>query len=189
MRIFLAIPIREEVLRSLDHGISRLRESRAAVRWVKPGGIHQTVKFLGETRQDRVEALIEAMDLVCNMIEPFPIAVTGMGAYPDLRRPRVVWAGVHEPSGALHLLWRNTELATERLGWERERRGFTPHVTLGRVKGPINLARLTETIRSLENEHWGDQEVRDLVLYRSHLKPDGAVYEKVHVFPLGKHGP
>jgi 2'-5' RNA ligase len=155
---------------------------------VKPEATHQTIKFLGETPQDRVDALVRSITEVCKNVEPFPIAVAGLGAYPDLRRPRVIWAGVREMSGTLRSLWMSAEKTTENLGWPREKRGFSPHITLGRVKGAINLDRLSEIIRSLESEQWGDQEVRDLVLYHSRLETKGAVYEKVHVFPLGKSG-
>jgi len=186
VRLFLAIPVREEILRSLERGVGRLRESRAAVRWVKPVAIHQTVKFLGEAESDRIKALVTSMTAVCDDFAPFPITITGMGAFPGLRSPRVIWAGVRETSGILEKLWIMTEETAENLGWTREKRGFSPHITLGRVKGSLNIARLSEAIRSLENEHWGEQEVRDLVLYRSHLKPEGPEYEKVHVFPLGK---
>jgi 2'-5' RNA ligase len=188
VRLFLAIPVEEEILRSLERGVSRLRESRAAVRWVRPEAIHQTIKFLGETRQERVDTLIRSTTAVCDRFQPFPISVTGLGAYPDPRRPRVIWAGVRELSGSLQRLWKSIEETTEKLGWLREKRGFSPHITLGRVKGSINLARLSEIIMSMENEHWGDQEAGNLVLYHSRLNPDGARYEKVHVFPLGKSG-
>jgi 2'-5' RNA ligase len=156
------------------------------VRWVRPDAIHQTIKFLGETPEESLSDLVGSMTSVCGEIVPFPISVTGLGAFPNTRRPRVVWAGVREPSGTLERLWKSTEETAHALGWPKEKRGFTPHITLGRVKGTINITRLNEVILSLENEHWGDQEVRDLVLYRSHLTPGGAQYEVVHIFPFGK---
>ena len=186
MRLFLAIPVREEIIESVGKGIDRLRETRAAVRWVKPEGVHLTVRFLGETAEDRVDTLIEVISSVCGTFHPFPLWVEGLGAYPDIRRPRVIWAGVRETSGVLARLGAATEKVVTEVGWEKEKRGFSPHITLGRVKGSINLPRLTEAMRSLADEHWGDQEVEDLVLFRSRLKPEGAVYEIVHRFCLGK---
>ena len=186
MRLFFTIRVREEIIRSVGKGVDRLRETRAAVRWVKPEGIHLTVRFLGETGEDRVDALVGAMSAVCGTFHPFPLRVEGLSAYPDLRRPRVIWAGVREPSGVLVRLGAATEKTVVEMGWKKEKHGFSPHITLGRVKGSINITRLTEVIRSLTDERWGDQEVEDLILFRSRLKPEGAVYEKVHVFPLGK---
>lgn len=186
MRLFLAFDVSPEIRGSLEGAVKRLRESRAPVRWVKHDAIHQTIKFLGDTPEDRLEGLIGKMTSVCGDIVPFPIAVTGLGVFPDARRPRIVWAGVREPSGTLQRLWKQTEETAQTLGWQREKRGFSPHITLGRVKGTINITRLNEVIGSLEDEHWGEQDVRDLVLYRSHLKPGGAEYEVIHVFPFGK---
>jgi 2'-5' RNA ligase len=186
LRLFLAIAVSPEIRGSLERAVNRLRESRAAVRWLKPDAVHQTVKYLGDTPEDDLDGLIRSMRSVCADVVPFPITVTGLGAYPDARRPRIVWAAVREPSGTLQQLWKDTEEAAHTLGWQREKRGFTPHITLGRVKGSMNIPRLREIIRSMENEHWGEQEVRNLVLYRSHLKPGGAEYEIVHVFPFGR---
>ena len=186
MRLFLALPIEKQILNALANATDRLRESRAPVRWVRPEGMHLTMKFLGDTDDNRVEPLVEAVTGVTQSILPFPISVTGVGGYPNLRRPRVLWAGVVENSGTLERLWKGVEEETERLGWEREKRRFSPHVTIGRVKGNMNIARLATAMEGIKDEHWGDQEVDSLVLYSSQLKPGGAVYEKVHVFELGK---
>ena len=97
-----------------------------------------------------------------------------------------VWAGVVENSGTLKRLVKNVEEEVNKLGWERERRAFSPHITIGRVKGNMNIARLTTAMKEIKDDHWGDQEVDSLVLYRSYLEKGGARYEKVHVFPLGE---
>jgi 2'-5' RNA ligase len=187
MRLFLAIPIEKQILDTLGGVVEKLMESRAPVRWVRPEGMHLTLKFLGETDKDSVEPLVEAITGTTRSIMPFPISVTGAGAYPNLRGPRVLWAGVVENSGTLKRLVKNVEEETEKLGWERERRAFSPHITIGRVKGNMNIARLTTSVKEIKNDHWGDQEVGELVLYSSELKPGGAVYERIHVFQLGKH--
>lgn len=186
MRLFLAIRMEDAIVGALGRGIDRLRGTRAAVRWVRPEGIHLTIRFLGETGSDRVGPLVEEMSKVCAQLQSFPISVTGMGAYPNLKRPRVIWAGVEEPSGTLNRLWVSTENAVTRLGWEGEKRGFTPHITLGRVKGPINLPRLTEVLQTMNEENWGQQGVPGLVLFSSCLEAGGARYEEIGVFPLGK---
>jgi len=188
VRLFLAIRIEESIVRALGEGIDRLRETRAAVRWVRPEGIHLTVRFLGETGSDRIGPLAEEMSKVCAKLQSFPISIAGMGSYPSLKRPRVIWAGVEEPSGILERLWASTENTVTRLGWEEEKRGFSPHITLGRVKGPINLARLTEVLQAMDGKSWGRQEVPELVLFSSHLESGGARYEEIRVFPMGKTG-
>ena len=186
MRLFLAIPIDKPILDALAGATDRLRETRAPVRWVRPEGMHLTLKFLGDTEPEEVASLVDAVSGVTNGVMPFPLSVHGAGAYPNLKRPRVLWAGVTENSGTIRRLVMGIEEVSEPLGWERERRRFSPHVTIGRVKGNMNLGRLAAAMEGLKEEHWGDQEAREVVLYRSELKPGGAVYEKVHVFGLGK---
>jgi len=185
MRLFLAIPIDKQILDTLAGVVDKLRGSRGPVRWVRPEGMHLTLKFLGDTAEDRVEPLVQAVTGICQDVVPFPISVTGAGAYPNLRRPRVLWAGVVENSHTLKRLVKNVEEETEKLGWEPEKRGFSPHITIGRVKGNMNISRLTIAVKEIKDEHWGDQEVGEMVLYSSKLQPGGAVYEEVHVFELG----
>lgn len=186
MRLFLAVPIDKQILEALAGEVDRLRESRAPVRWVRPEGMHLTLKFLGETGEERVAPLVEAVSSVARGFVPFPISVTGAGGYPNLKRPRVLWTGIIENSGTLFRLANGIENATEKLGWEREKRKFSPHITIGRVKGNINIARLTTAMERIREEHLGDQEVGEVVLYSSKLQPGGAVYNKVQVFGLGK---
>jgi len=185
MRLFFAIPIDKQILDDLAGATDRLRETRAPVRWVRPEGMHLTMKFLGDTNPEKVAPLVDSLTGVCASIMPFPISVTGAGAYPNLKRPRVLWAGVVENSGTLKRLWTGVESEAEKLGWEREKRRFSPHVTFGRVKGSMNIARLSTAMEEIKDEHWGDQEVDSMVLYRSHLEKGGARYERVHVFGLG----
>ena len=186
MRLFLAIPVDKQILDALAGAADKLRETRGPVRWVRPEGMHLTLKFLGDTEPDQVPPLVEAVSGVTSKVMPFPISVTGAGAYPKLRSPRVLWAGVVENSGTLKRLVKSIEEETEKFGWEREKREFSPHITIGRVKGNMNIARLITAMKEMKEEHWGDQEAGEVVLYSSELKPGGAVYEKVHVFGLGE---
>ncbi len=188
MRLFLAIPIDGAILDALAGAVDQLRETRAPVRWVRPEGMHLTLKFLGETDPDQVAPLVEAVSTVTDGVMPFPMSVHGAGGYPNLKRPRVLWAGVIESSGTLQRLVRGIEEVSEPLGWERERRKFSPHITIGRVKGDMNLGRLAAAVEGMKEQHWGDQAADTVVLYRSDLRPGGALYERLHLFPLGKQG-
>ena len=189
LRLFLALPIAPEILDSLGEGVDTLRETRAPVRWVRPEGMHLTVKFLGDTENKKISYLAQALNTVCGEFEPFPMSVTGIGAYPNMRHPRVVWAGVEEFSGTLLRLAGGVEDACAKLGWPRDKREFSPHVTVGRVKGKINISRLAQAVGTMDDNLWGTQTVNSLVLYSSELKQEGAaVYENLHVFRMGKHG-
>lgn len=185
MRLFVAISIDEAVKRSLEGAIDSLREARAPVRWVKHDGLHLTLKFLGETSRERFDELCLSMEKISGKVYPFDITVKGIGAFPHPARPRVVWVGVDEPTRSLSRLWKMVDEAASSLGWEKEKKEFIPHVTLGRVKGNINLGRLEESLTQLLEAHWGRQAVESLNVYRSFLGPGGARYELVRSFGLG----
>ena len=130
-----------------------------------------------------LEAYEEALRLYLER-EGYDFHMAGLGAFPSVARPRVIWAGVDEPSGSLARIYTALEDSMCGLGWDREKRRFNPHLTIGRVKGNINIARLAEAVRGLSDRTWGHQTVSDLTLYRSHLGPSGARYEVLRTFPL-----
>ncbi len=186
MRLFVALSIAEEIKDSLENAVDKLREARAPVRWVKHDGLHLTLKFLGETTEDKLNDLTESLKAVSGKVYPFDIVVEGMGAFPHPSRPRVVWVSVEEQTGTLSRLHRLVEEAVVSLGWAKEKRKFSPHVTLGRVKGNINLGKLEKEIGTMSDTLWGKQSVDNLVIYRSFLGPGGARYEVIRDFPLGQ---
>ncbi|TNF45725.1 RNA 2',3'-cyclic phosphodiesterase [bacterium] len=185
MRLFVALDIENGIKDGLQDAVLDLRRTRAPVRWIKPEGMHLTLKFLGETPEKKLAPLESSLVDACRNIFPFPITVSGLGAFPNLSRPRVLWAGVEEPSGTIEILWRSVETNLGELGWEKEKRKFHPHVTIGRVKGSINLKQLSDAMSEFHGEIWGKQEVTGISLYRSHLEPTGARYEIVRFFPFG----
>jgi 2'-5' RNA ligase len=182
MRLFLAIDIEDNVIRAIQYAVSKLRETRAPVRWVKPPGIHLTLKFLGETPPDRLDDMIIPLENVAAETMSFPLLVTGVGTFPEKRSPKVIWAGVEEPSGALARLHGSLERVMSGLGWAKEKRSFSPHITLGRVKGNINLGRLSDVVRSLGDKRLGRLDVNSFYLIQSHLKSGGAEYEIMREF-------
>ncbi|UCF31469.1 MAG: RNA 2',3'-cyclic phosphodiesterase [bacterium] len=184
MRLFLAIELDPSIKDSLRGAIEELRAARAPVRWVRPENLHLTLKFLGETEEEKAAELCSLLAGVCRGIWPFEFDVLGAGVFPATSRPRVVWADIQEPSGTFGKLYGLIETVTEPLGWKPERRGFSPHITLGRVKGNINLDRLKATIGDLKDRHWGTQRSDRLALYRSHLGPGGARYEVLRHIPF-----
>lgn len=184
MRLFIALDIEQGIKDGLQDAIRELRRTRAPVRWVKPEGMHLTLKFLGETPEEMLVSLETSLEEICRDIFPFPITVSGLGAFPGLSRPRVLWAGVGEPTGTMNILWKSVEETARALGWEKEKRKFHPHVTIGRVKGNINLKQLSEAVSGFHDEIWGEQETTGVSLYRSHLEPAGARYEVIRFFPF-----
>jgi RNA 2',3'-cyclic 3'-phosphodiesterase len=193
MRLFLALPLKEEVRAALAAGVEELHRGPAScpapcpakVGWVAPGAMHLTLKFLGETDEAKADVLLSALRPVCAALAPPAFAVTGAGTFPPRGRPRVVWAGVEPADGALTALAAAVEEASAGLGWERETRPFRPHLTLGRVRGELFLDDLLRRVETLASRRFGAQSSPALVLFRSHLSPAGARHEQLASFPFG----
>lgn len=190
VRAFLAVELAPEIRSELGALQARLASGAggAAGRWVKPEGIHLTLKFLGEVDTRQLPELYAATDRACETISPFAVQVTGWGCFPNTRRPRVVWAGVNDPSGRLAALQQRIERACAALGYAPEKRAFSPHLTLARVRQEASLfdvqalgsAVATNLLGAL-----GEQRVGEVRIYKSDLRPEGAVYTVLHTSPLG----
>lgn len=188
VRTFVAIELTPQLLRRLGALQDRLRQDVPAglVRWVRPEGIHLTLKFLGEVPAGRVDEIATAMRDACAGHKPFSFSIAGLGCFPGFRRPRVIWVGVDEPGGVLNALQRDVEEAMQGLGFAPERRPFSPHLTLGRVKGraPAAVRALGEYVARAEVKV-GEMKASEVSLMRSDLRPGGAVYTRLAVAPLG----
>lgn len=133
MRLFVAINLAETVRRRLWDATGALRAAEPAVKWVGVDGLHLTVKFLGEVDAAREREIPGTLDAALAGHRAFPLEVDGLGAFPSVERPSVIWAGC-ERTSALELVYHDVEAACERLGFPVEARAFQPHVTLGRVR-------------------------------------------------------
>ena len=139
MRAFVAIFPPPEVREALSAGARGLRIA-GDVRWVRPENVHLTLKFLGDVPEQDLDRLAEALEPVRARHEPFLAVPSGFGAFPSARRARIVWAGIGEGSERLRALARDVEDSLEPLGFERERRDYVPHLTLGRARSrPVSL--------------------------------------------------
>jgi 2'-5' RNA ligase len=187
IRTFVAIELAAPILEKIGDLQSRMQQDLppGLLRWVRPEGIHLTLKFLGEIPVEQVDRIAEALRQACAGYAPFDVSVAGMGCFPNTRRPRVVWVGVEEPSGALTRLQRDVEETIAPLGFPAEARGFSPHLTLGRVKGGGRqaleaLGAYVERARV----RLGEMSVGAVHLMRSDLRPGGAVYTALAVVAL-----
>lgn len=177
IRAFVALPLPEEARARLG-GLRRAADPAAPVRWVAPDAMHLTLKFLGEIEPERADAVKAALGKLGWDRGAFEFTLAGIGGFPSLARPRVLWAGVTDGAAAVAALAERVEAALEPLGFPREDRRFTPHLTIGRVKdagggGPRGwgerfgaAARLAPSVVRAEA----------VVLYQSRLSSSGARY-------------
>lgn len=183
LRTFIAIPLPEAVQDKVDALLSDLRKADAAVRWVPARNLHLTLKFLGDVAEARLEELYVGIRMATEGIEPFRITLTGLGAFPNARRPRVLWIGMDVPE-AMQRLYENIEKDLSRLHFPKEKRRFSPHLTIGRVKGLRGMERLMSVV---ERTEFGPEtvSVERIVAMKSDLRPTGAVYAPLKKFALG----
>lgn len=191
IRAFIAIELPNPLKASLMELQGRLKEQTPprAVRWVRPEDIHLTLKFLGQTPVDRIEGIVRALSSACAPFSPFTYSVGGLGCFPNLRRPRVIWVGVQEPTSALSRLQGAIEGACAELGFQRERRAFHPHLTLGRLRDRVPAQErraIGELIQRAEAASLGAGAAKGISLIRSDLRPTGAVYTTLREIELGE---
>jgi RNA 2',3'-cyclic 3'-phosphodiesterase len=185
MRTFIAVsmphPCRE-MLEQLQHN---LRPLGADVRWVAVASIHLTLKFLGEMEPKLLPHLVEMLRASAGPEPAFSLRLHGLGGFPNLRNPRVIWCGIEGDIERLTRLQEKVESACSELGFAREERSFHPHLTLGRVNGKRNLQVLLDYIKIGTDQECAFA-VNHFNVYRSTLAPRGAIYDILATVPLNK---
>ncbi len=180
-RTFIAIELDRELRNNLGRLQDRLAGQMApgSVRWVRPEGIHLTLKFLGDTKLDQVEEVKAALARAVTGVGPFAFTVTGLGCFPTARQPRVVWVGIQELTGILPRLRDAVEDHVAPLGFPTEKRPFSPHLTLGRVHRRAcksEVREIGQVVASSTIGIVGEMTVTSVLYIKSELKPGGAVY-------------
>lgn len=184
MRLFIALPLPKPVEEELGRIITLLEQRGGRVKWVAPNNIHLTVRFLGDTEEHLVDDLSALIDTMAVKFGPVQSVIDQLGAFPNLRRPRVIWAGLRENIEPLAKLSVQVELAVRELRFKKEPRQFKAHLTLGRVKDPSCLGDLTSYIQDFTFQEIPVTFDR-LTLFRSTLTPQGPIYDRLHEAKLG----
>jgi 2'-5' RNA ligase len=157
------------------------------IRWVRRETLHLTLRFLGETPQSTLDRVQHAAQERSGSWHAFALDIRGVGCFPDARRPRVIWAGAYDASGALQAVAGDLELLARSFGYPAEERPFSAHLTVGRAKdrlSPVGLRRLTDWIQRSDSESFGTFPVESIDLLKSDLRPSGPVYTRVATFLL-----
>ena len=189
IRTFIAIELPERTVEMLVVIQEKLKRSRAGVRWVKVSSIHLTLKFLGNIHPDQVDDIAAVTAQVVRNEPPLTLCAAGLGAFPSQRNPRVIWVGIEGEVKRLTHIQTRLEHDLVPLGFAREQRGFRAHLTLGRVKDKRNRQALIEAMIKLETVEFDSFDVTEIILYKSDLRPTGAIYTKLHRMPLAASTP
>ena len=180
IRSFIAIELPEEVKSGLLMVQNTLKSADpACAKWVNPSGIHLTLKFLGNVSPDKIDSVIQAMQQAAKSVSPFHLELNGLGAFPNLKRVQIVWAGIIGDLDILNALQSNLETALIPSGFKPEKRPFTPHLTLARMRDdatPLQRQALGEAISKARFESQMIVHVGCLSLMKSQLTRAGAVY-------------
>ena len=189
LRAFVAVEIPAGIRQTICNTTADLRKGIGPlVRWVPMENMHLTLKFLGDVSPANIDMLSQMLRAEADLFHCFDLHVSGLGSFPSLKRPRVIYIGIQAPA-ALETLQRGIESASRRLGYESEERGFSPHLTIGRVKQNVTASEQQTIRRALEEttiDSLGTARVDSVHLYKSDLKPSGSVYTRLYSAPL-KH--
>ncbi len=176
IRTFIAIDVPEKIKEQIFEVEKELMKScTEGVKWEEKEKFHITLKFLGDVNEDAIDSIYDVLSENLTGFGKFSIIYKGVGCFPELKRPRVIWIGCEDPSGKLFELQKIVEEKMSELGFEKEDKEYHPHVTLGRVKNPKNISNLTKKIESINFESEAG-EVAEVLIMKSDLKPSGSVY-------------
>ena len=189
LRLFVAIsipePVRDEIIR-VQRELQPL-VPRDVARWARSDQFHLTLRFLGDVPADGVEDLKKSAGAVCRNVRPLSLRAEGVGFFPNLRSPRVIWVGINDREGRLVDLQRQIEAAVRPFTAEPGEKNFTGHATLGRLKNPrpADTRDLAARAQSLEKRLFGEWTAHEIEIIRSELSPAGARHASLAAFRLG----
>lgn len=189
LRVFIALEIPSKVQNDIHQATSKLRsEIGSLVRWVPAENLHLTLKFLGDISPAHLDFLKQMIRTEADAHRCFGIHLTGLRSFPSSKRPRVIYIDIQAPA-ELRDLQHAIESGSHRLGYKPEERGFSPHLTLGRVKRASQIAasdqqKIGHALEHAKIDVLGTARVDSVHLYKSDLKPTGSVYTKLFSAPL-----
>lgn len=184
MRVFVAVALPDRLREELGRLVAELRTSGADVRWVDPDSMHLTLKFLGDAEPDEIAAVEPALRRAAGAASPTGCRLQGVGSFPHLRRPRVIWAGVEADDDRLAALHSGIDAELAAIGFQKDKRRFHPHVTLGRVKGGEGKRALAAEVEARAEVELGRFRVEQFHLYESRLRSDGARHSILSTYRL-----
>ncbi|MBN2008675.1 RNA 2',3'-cyclic phosphodiesterase [candidate division KSB1 bacterium] len=184
VRTFIAIEIPAIIRSTITDLQNTLKKDPARIGWVKVDNIHITLKFLGDVERSKIEIISQAVTQACKIFNPFSVRVAGVGAFPNMHRPRVIWVGATSENESLVRLAMSIQTALEPLGFPREKQSFKAHLTIGRVKDTNYIERVMHRLNGYSSFDGGSFEVKQIIVMQSELRSTGSVYTPLFVAEL-----
>lgn len=186
MRLFIAVNLEEELKKKIVPFQEELKKTGADVKWVAVENLHLTLKFLGEVTEEKIYSIEQVVVPILKNFSSFEMRLSGFGVFPNFNYPRVIWLGIEESSEKLKMLSEKIEDSLVPLGFDKENRPFTAHLTLGRMRSLKNKQELIKKIVEKKDQEIGIQKVEKIYLMQSFLKPTGPIYTPVKEWGLAK---
>jgi 2'-5' RNA ligase len=188
IRAFVAVDLEPQTVQRIAEAIDRLRPRIPGIRWLPPANFHLTLKFLGDVDEAKIEPIATALEREFCPFSCFTINAKGLGVFPDLKRPRILWVGL--VGDELNALASRVEKALIPFGFAAERRAFTPHLTVGRWREFNGSSKeLGNEVEKWQGHDFGRSNVDEVILFQSVLKPEGAVYRRLKTVALTQKAP
>jgi len=185
MRTFIAVPLNDEIHNELARLQNRLRSCGCDVKWVEPSNIHLTLKFLGEIDNERLGKIKTSLSQAAGLHHPFGMRLATLGAFPKISFPQVIWVGIDEGKAECEALYKTVQDAMAGLGFEQEKRPFSPHLTLGRLRSLKNKNKLLEVMEKEKDFACQNKVSADrIIFFQSILTPQGSIYTALAEFSL-----
>ena len=172
-----------------DHSVLRLfldlkmNLKEEQLKWIEPDNLHLTLRFLGDTNDSQLSEIVKSMKILIPHYKYFLLKITGLGIFGTSRLPKILWAGVKMPDSIKDMVVKIEEIVCN-AGFKPEKRAYTPHLTLCRLKSIPDSSRLENLLIKYKQTLFIEQEIRQITFYESILHPSGPVYKPLHIFPL-----
>lgn len=181
IRSFISINLNDALKKEINNLLMDLKKYNFDVKWVPAENLHITLKFLGHIPEETIEKVKERLYNIVFSFKPFRLRFNGMGFFPDKKRPRVIWINISD-SDVLKILQEAIEEKLKEIGFAKEERGFSPHLTIGRIRSLRDRERLVELVETIKDREFGIIDVDRVSLMKSDLRPGGAQYSVIAEF-------
>lgn len=184
LRLFFAVPVPANLRKKYAALNRELAKHGGKVKWVEEENFHMTLKFLGGTPPEKVEKIIDAAKKTLQGHTPIHVNMKGLGAFPDTIRPRVYWTGLSKGAEEIARVAKAIDKAMRKLGYKKEKRKFSAHMTLGRVKGRAGFEKLSAQVEKMQDYEGGDFTLNEVHLIKSETTQKGPIYTVLERFEL-----